>query len=361
MDRYLISAEDFSKLLDRLLSNKIVNEILSGKEKGNRYTLEPEFVSDTQKLTTFPLSQILVYGFARMDSPANTILRTHKALTTKIAVVGHACDVRALVELSKKSQTLWDNLFLITCEDMGYIEVTPMMKFLKAEKIDAAQLVGERLLSKSLILKLKDGKSVKYELGKGINISDNCSRCTDKSHALADIVISTYGLSENSNDYVLTPQSARAKELLNELGWNKKLLNTDQAKAYDAEAKTIVSACSEKRERELDAFEKSTDRLMKMAKCTGCGLCVKSCPVCFCPDCNLLAQVKAKKLDKLTFVITRFSHVGDTCVECGKCNSNCAAGVPLALGFQSIRRKLKKNRNYAAGESLTSKVLHLDV
>lgn len=361
MDRYHITTEDFSKLLEQLLTKNIVNEILSGKEKGNRYTLEPEFISESQKVKNFPLSQLLIYGFARTDSPANTILRSHKALERKIAVIGHACDIRALVELSKKTQAVWKNLFLITFEDMGYIEVTPMMKFLKNEKLDAAQLAGERLTQKSLILKMKDGTNKKYELGKGINISENCSRCIEKTHPLADFVISTYGLPETSLDYIITPQTDRANILISDLGWNSKKINADQIKAYDTEAQAILTGCSEKREKELNEFEVSKERLTKMAKCTGCGLCVKSCPVCFCPDCNLIAQVKAKKLDKLTFVLTRFSHVGDTCVECGKCNSNCAAGVPLALGFQSIRRKLKKNRNFSAGSNLAAKVLHLDV
>ena len=75
----------------------------------------------------------------------------------------------------------------------------------------------------------------------------------------------------------------------------------------------IVEKCAQKRESDLDAFIASEDKLVRIAKCTGCGLCVKACPVCYCPECSLTTQVKAKKMDKLTFVMTRFAHIGDIC------------------------------------------------
>jgi len=74
-----------------------------------------------------------------------------------------------------------------------------------------------------------------------------------------------------------------------------------------------------------------------------------------------LEQVKAKTMDKVSFVMTRFSHVGDTCVECGKCEVNCPVNLPLTSVFQSLRDKFKKERGYESGVSKKHKVLHLDV
>ena len=74
-----------------------------------------------------------------------------------------------------------------------------------------------------------------------------------------------------------------------------------------------------------------------------------------------LPAITAKTLDKISFVTTRFTHVGDTCVECGKCSTNCPLNIPLDLFFQSMRDKFKKERGYSAGSSREQKVLHLDV
>lgn len=361
VDRYRITKEDFISLLKHLFSKKLIDTVLSGKEKGNHYTLEPDFISDPAKLLDFPLNQMLVFGFARTDSPANSMLRSHKGLSNKIAVIGHACDVRALVELNKKMQVKWENLFLISTEDIGYIENMPMMKALKAANIDAAQLAAERITDKKLILKLKDGTIKNLDFGKDLNVSENCSRCIQKSHPLADITISTYSIAENDNEFIITPQSTRAKEIIKELNWDPKKIDEESNTAYTKEAQNIIKSCTEKREKDLADFAKLPNKFAGLANCTGCGLCVKSCPVCFCPECALLTQLKAKEISKTTFLMTRFAHVGDTCVECGKCNANCAVKVPLALVFQSLRKKFKQNKGYDAGADLNKKVLHLDV
>ncbi len=191
--------------------------MLSGKEKGNHYTLEPNFVTDSNELTEFPLSQLSVYGFARTDSPANSIMHSHKALTEKVAVIGHACDIRALVELNKKMQVVWSNLFLIAFEDTGYLEVTPLMKYFKQTGFDATQLIGERLTNTQLRLSLSDETSQIIDLGEKLNISDNCTRCIQKSHPMADFIISTYTLPIESEEYILSPQTDRAKDIVGKL------------------------------------------------------------------------------------------------------------------------------------------------
>jgi ferredoxin len=126
-------------------------------------------------------------------------------------------------------------------------------------------------------------------------------------------------------------------------------------------AADIIEACAVKREKDLQAFLENEDRFDLLTKCTACGLCVRSCPVCFCPTCNLTAQVRAKEMSKLGFITTRFAHVGDICVECGKCSTNCPMGIPLDLVFQAMRDTFKKKRNYEAGSKREGKVMHLDV
>lgn len=359
--RYKITKTDFTNLLSHLLKEKVASEVLSGVEKRNRFAIVPEFVSDPKDLENFPLSQLLTYGYARSDSASNTILHSKKALDTKVAVVGRACDIRAMVELEKKLQLEWDNLFLISFHDMGYIPNGDLKKWFKKEEIDESKIVSERLTQTEFILKFADGTLKKEKLSKTFNIASNCSRCIEKSHPFADILIGTYSLPEDSEEYILTPQSDRAKKIIKALKWEKLAIDESLNKNYETIAESVINSCAEKRKKDLDEFLANEDRFSLLTKCTACGMCVKSCPICFCPICNLSAQVKAKKMDKMTFLTTRFAHVGDTCVECGRCTSNCPMNIPLDLVFQSLRRKFKTERSYSAGSDRKQKVLHLDV
>ena len=359
--RYLITKSDFQGLLKHLLKEKIVDKILSGEEKRKHFSIIPKYVTDPAEIDKFPLSQLLVYGYSRTDSASNTLLHTKESLNSTIGVIGRACDVRAMIELDKKMQVKIENLFIISFHDVGYIPDKLFTKYFKKNNIDEANIAHEWLTPTHLILKMKKGKMLKIPLGKDINIAVNCSRCIQKSHPLADFLIGTYTIFEKSENYIITAQSARAKTIVDKLKWQDKLIDENQNKQYGKEADDIILNCTAKREKELSEFLSNEDRFNLFIKCTGCGMCVKSCPVCYCTVCNLLEQVKAKTMDKVSFVMTRFSHVGDTCVECGRCESNCPVNLPLTSVFQSLRDKFKKERGYESGVSKTHKVLHLDV
>ena len=223
--RFNITREDFILLLQHLLKENIVKEVLSGQTKKNRYDIVPEFVSDPEKLIDFPLSQLMVYGYSKTNSNANELLHSKKALDTPIAVIGRACDVRGMVELEKKVQLKWENLFIISFHDMGYLPNKPLRTFFKKADVDLEKIVHERLTQDEYIITAESGKQQSFKLDEKLNISDNCSRCIKKSHPLADFLLSTYALAKDSQDYILTAQSERAIKLIETLGWTDKAIN----------------------------------------------------------------------------------------------------------------------------------------
>jgi formate dehydrogenase subunit beta len=358
---YRITKSDFLNLLQHLLREKIVSEVLSGKEKRNRYAIVPEFISNPEELTDFPLSQLLTYGYSRLDSASNEMLHSKKALTIPVGLVARACDIRALVELDKKEQLKWENLFLIGFHDLGKISNKQLKKYFKKEEIDDATITHERTIPTHLLLKFKDGSKKEIPLGPDLNIEGNCLRCIQKNHPLADMVIGTYTLPNDSEEYLIFGQSDRGKSILSQLGWENMVVDDAFVQKYDEFAANIITTCQAKREKDLGEYLSNENRFELMTSCTACGMCVKSCPVCFCVTCNLLDQIKAKTMTRMTFLTTRFTHIGDTCVECGKCTAVCPMNIPLDLFFQSLRDKFKTARNFESGVDSKQKVMHLDV
>ena len=93
------------------------------------------------------------------------------------------------------------------------------------------------------------------------------------------------------------PPNQEAINLIEKLGLAGKAIDDSLNSAYEKMAADLLAECLAKREKELGEFLSNEKRFELMAKCTGCGMCVTSCPVCFCRTCNLRDQVKAKTMD----------------------------------------------------------------
>lgn len=64
-------------------------------------------------------------------------------------------------------------------------------------------------------------------------------------------------------------------------------------------------ASSETKEKAVSLFKEAAKQFTRLSRCTGCGICVKACPV------------GAASLDGKT------PHVSETCIRCGKCTESC--------------------------------------
>ncbi|WP_292381076.1 phosphoadenosine phosphosulfate reductase family protein [Methanosarcina sp. UBA289] len=64
-------------------------------------------------------------------------------------------------------------------------------------------------------------------------------------------------------------------------------------------------ASSETKEKAVSLFKEAAKQFTRLSRCTGCGICVKACPV------------GAASLDGKT------PHVSEACIRCGKCTESC--------------------------------------
>ena len=349
-DYYQISFADFSEILKSLIREKVVDKVISGVGKRNRFQIAPAVESDPKKLEDFPLSQLFIYNFDRINTASKFLHKKAGAgFTDKLAMIGHACDARALVELSKRLQVNSENIFVIVMEDLGTIKAGDVVKLLKAEGINPEDVQEEYLTEAEFSLKLKDGTIKTYTIANDININQNCNRCyIKKLDSNFDLAVTWINTKQFSQDLVLRIGSDKGRDLFSKLKIKKVELTKEEVNALVEKQSDINELSRIQQVQDVSQFL-SSDRIHELAKCNMCGICINACPVCFCTDCILIKQRKEKNIDNLTYQMTRIAHIGDSCVNCGKCSQNCPMGLPLSKIFYSMYEKVKGEFKYKTG------------
>ncbi|MHA1111309.1 MAG: Coenzyme F420 hydrogenase/dehydrogenase, beta subunit C-terminal domain [Promethearchaeota archaeon] len=349
-DYYLITFADFSEILKSLIRENVVDKVITGVGKRNRFQIVPVLESDPKKLEEFPLSQLFIYNYDRINTASKFLHKKAGAgFTDKLAMIGHACDARALVELGKRLQVDSENIFVIVLEDLGTIKAGDVVKLLKAEGIKPEDVQEEFLTESDFSIKLKDGSIKSYRLANEININQNCNRCyIKKLDSNFDLAITWINTKPFSKELILRIGSEKGQEVFSKLNIKKVELSQENVDNLVQKQADINEISRIQQVQDVSQFL-SSDRIHELAKCNMCGICINTCPVCFCTDCILIKQRKEKNIDNLTYQMTRIAHIGDSCVNCGKCSQNCPMGLPLSKIFYSMYEKVKGEFKYKTG------------
>jgi formate dehydrogenase (coenzyme F420) beta subunit len=354
---YLIKVDDFPILLRSLLKEKYVDKVLGAETKvskktneEDRFTVSPTVYEKEDDIKTFPLTNLLAYGYARTDSAAKYLHKTLEgALKEKVALIARPCDTRALIELAKIRQVNLENLFIIAFEDRGMIPGASK-DIKKVKDIDPTKVVKEKIGDNGLIVKLDDGTVKEVPL----SIAENCSRCNRKVPVVADLGITDLVIPIDSDEIILKAYSEKGIDLIEKSKIKTKPLPDDIKQNLTDKIKEIKDAALAKRAKDLEEWDKlsQAEKIDRLQKCTSCGICIRGCPVCYCVDCILQKKKKEKTIDNTTYQLTRIAHVADRCVECGNCDNNCPQHLPLSLYFQSLNDAFQEKFKYRAGESV---------
>jgi formate dehydrogenase subunit beta len=354
---YLIKIENFGILLSTLLKEKVVDKIISAElrvdkksQTIDRFTVSPKLVEKPEDISSFPLSSLIAYGYARTDTAAKYLHKSVQgALKEKVGLIARPCDTRALIELAKIKQINLDNVFVIAIEDRGMIPKAGR-EIKKIKDVDPTKIVKEKISDKGLIVKMDDGSTSELNLA----IAENCLRCYRKLPIVADLSVSDLGIPIDSNEIILKIYSDKGSDVLEKSGISKKSLPDDVKKAHTEKYDDIIAKAKEKRAIDLEEWAKvpQEEKMARLLKCTACGMCIRGCPVCYCIDCILLSKRKAKTIDNISYQLTRIAHVADRCIECGNCENNCPMNLPLSLYFQSLNEVFKEKFDYESGISV---------
>jgi len=354
---YLIKIDDFPKLLQTLLQEKFVDKILGAETKidkktnvEDRFTVQPKVYEKVDDITSFPLTNLLAYGYARTDSAAKYLHKTLQgALHEKIGLIARPCDTRGIIELAKIKQINLENLFIIAFEDRGMV-INVSREMRNFPDIDKTKIIKEKIGDKGLMFKMEDGSVIDVAL----NIAENCSRCTRKIPVVADLGLNELTMSIDSNEIILKVYSDKGNELVEKSKIDKKSLPNDLKAKLSDKIKAIKENSITKRAKDLEEWDKlpQEEKIERLQACTMCNTCIRGCPVCYCVDCIVQKKRKEKTINKETYQLTRIAHVADRCVECGNCDNNCPQHLPLSLYFQSLNDAFKEKFGYASGDSI---------
>ena len=284
---------------------------------------------------------------------------TSKNLGKKVAVLLKACEIRAIVELTKFLQVKLDNLYLIGIDCPGTFEVPDYAKM--AQEGNG----GEKLL-KEWIQGMEKGDVAPAQ---GYAYRTACQMC-EYPVPQADVVFKLFGYKADQEIGIEV-----GERLEREIG-EKGILSLAEGKE-PASRTEVVSKVIAERTKKRDATFKEFKGAVKdlrsfldrFSTCVRCHNCMVACPICYCKECVFRTAVFEHEgdqfirwadrkgeirmpTDTLIFHLIRMSHMVTSCIGCGLCDSACPSRLPVASLFRSVGDKVQKMVQYVPGRDV---------
>lgn len=302
----------------------------------------PTLVTDPAILErAVPLAPVAPFNAARM---AARVLARETGKT--IAVVLRPCEVRALIELQKLSQSTLVPAIVISMDCYGRMENERYLEF--AAGPDAPE---NRFLASADM----------HE-----TICSSCRACLHFVPDQIDVAICLAGDMENRG-LTLSAPSTRGQTLLKSLVAEAGELPSGRRAALD---RIMALRQAHRDEMTADAAARMADMAAfqrVIANCLNCYNCRTACPVCYCRECVFNTDVFAHRpeiligramkkgavkipTDTTMFHLTRMAHMAHACVGCGQCSSVCPSRIPVADLFITVAQNVQDHYGYTPGQ-----------
>jgi formate dehydrogenase (coenzyme F420) beta subunit len=284
---------------------------------------------------------------------------TSKNLGKKVAALLKACEIRAVVELTKFLQVKLDNLYLFGIDCPGTFEVSDYAKMAQEGK-------GGEKLFKEWIQGMEKGDVAPAQ---GYAYRTACQMC-EYPVPQADIVFKLFGYRGDQEVGIEV-----GERLEREIG-EKGILSLTEVKE-SASRTEVISKVIAGRAKKRDATFKEFKGVVKdlrsfldrFSTCVRCHNCMVACPICYCKECVFRTAVFEHEgdqfirwadrkgeirmpTDTLIFHLIRMSHMVTSCIGCGLCDSACPSRLPVASLFRSVGDKVQKMVHYAPGRDV---------
>jgi len=338
--------EGLKQLLRFLLENGKVKGVLTLRKMGEYGTISYSLITNPDDIdSTVPLFPLMPVNLAKQLSR----LTLMEAATEPIAVVLRPCELRAFVELVKRTQGSLENILLIssTCGGVYPLEMA------------IAGNIEEQLP--------QYWKAV--EQGEVIpNIRPACKACVYFVPYNSDITISLLGNKSIDKQSVLLLNTDKGVSSVEGISGQFGEDGLDSAAIEQIRNKREVE--KQKLSDELETKALGIGNLTKtFSRCIDCHNCSKVCPICYCHVCffdtktsehgPIYYETELEKTgyvnmlsDTIFYHLVRLFHVSTSCVGCGLCADVCPANIPLWAISLKMGDAVQKAFDYLPGKDL---------
>ena len=340
--------------LKTLLERGVVEAIMIPKGLPSGDGFVQTLIHDPEKLSgVCVLSPTMPVQSARVASNL-----TVKNLGKKVAAVMKACEIRAVVELTKFLQTKLDNLFLIGIDCPGTFEVADYAKMSQEGK------GGGGLIKESL------KGMVKGEIPPpaGYTFRTACQMC-EYPIPQADIVLKLFGYPTDQEIGVdIGDRLEKEIEGIGTLSFSE-----NEPPLRSEVLSKVIAERTKKRDALFGEFKGVVKDLKsfldRFSTCIRCHNCMVACPICYCKECVFKTAVFEHEgdqflrwadrkgsirmpTDTMIFHLIRMSHMVTSCIGCGLCDSACPNKLPVATLFRSVGDRIQKMFQYVPGRDV---------
>ena len=342
-------------VLQLLLEKGIVEAILIPKRLPSGDGVVQTLVHDPGKLKGASiLSPTMPVQSARVASNL-----TSKNLGKKVGALLKACEIRAIVELSKFLQVKLDNLYLIGIDCPGTFEVPDYARMVQEGK-------GGGKLTQELLKNMEKGEVPPPQ---GYSFRAACQMC-EYPIPKADVGFKLFGY--RTDQEIGLEIGERLEKEIEGMG----ILSLTEGKEPSSREEVVGRVVSE-RTKKRDATFKEFKGVVKdlssfldrFSTCIRCHNCMVACPICYCKECVFKTAVFEHEgeqfmrwadrkgeirmpTDTLIFHLIRMSHMVSSCIGCGLCDSACPSRLPVASLFRSVGERVQKMFQYVPGREV---------
>ena len=343
--------ETILRFLKSLLEKGVIDVLLLPKGLPSGDGFVQTLIRDPEKMEGISaLSPTMPVQSARVASQL-----TIKNLEKKVGAVLKACEIRAIVELTKFLQVKLENLYLIGVDCPGTFEVFDYAKMVQEGK-------GGEKLTKTLLQSMEKGESSQPP---GYAFRTACQIC-EYPIPKADVIIKLFGYpTEQKIGVEVGERLEKEIEEKGVLSFSEK----EPPQRNDVVNK-VINERTKKRDAVFQEFKGMVKDLQafldRFSTCVRCHNCMVACPICYCKECvfrtavfehdgNQFLRWADRKggirmpTDTLIFHLIRMSHMVTSCIGCGLCDSACPSRLPVASLFRSVGDKIQKMFQYVPG------------